>query len=125
MFPTFHELRPVFDHMFNHGLVKIFMTNLCANSACNIPGIPSATCDAASIEIHSVQTLADCYLLESNGNARIKELTMKTPSYKFCVNYSRGCAILKTRSTGIVTVYRHLVQQVPGLTLRVVMPAQN
>lgn len=125
MFPTFHELRPVFDHMFNHGLVKIFLTNLCPNSECRIPTIPSATCDAASIRINSVDTLAKCYLLESSGNARIKELILKTPTYTFSINYRRGCAILKTRSTGIVSVYRDLVRQVPGLTLRVVMPAQN
>ena len=101
------------------------MTDLCRNSTCRIPGLPSATCDAASIEIHSLQTLADCYALQSDRSARIKELTLKMPSYRFCVNYSRGCAILKTRSTGIVAVYRDLVQQVPGLTLRVIMPAQN
>jgi hypothetical protein len=124
MFPTFDELMPLFEYMFSQGSVKIFMTDLCENSQCHIPTLPFARCDAASIEIRSIQILEDCYRLQSEG-ARIKQLRVKTPAYSFYLNYSARYAMLKTRSTAIVTLYRDIIRQVPGLVLRVVMPAQN
>jgi hypothetical protein len=124
MFPTFEELMPLFDYMFSQGSVKIFMTDLCENSQCHIPTLPFAVCDAASIEVRSIEILEDCYRLQSEG-VRIKQLRVKTPAYSFYLNYSAGHAMLKTRSTAIVTLYRNLIRQIPGLTLRILMPAQN
>jgi hypothetical protein len=122
MFPSFDQLRPVFEFMFRSGPVKIFLSGLPINSECHIQSLPPAPCDAASIRLASIQMLSDCYQLE---DIQIKRVTLKTPSYTLYLDYTRECAVLKTDSTSLIRVVKAVIQQVPNLSLQVVMPAQN
>ena len=125
MFPDFEELRRLFDYMFNHGVVKIHLTNLSANAECHIPALPRVQCDAATIRLDSIEVLEECYSLAADGDARIKSVALKTPYCTFHIDYIRKRATLKTQTVSLVTTYRNLVGQVPGLTLQVLIPAQN
>jgi hypothetical protein len=125
MFPDFEELRPLFAYMFNHGPVRAHLTNLSINAECLIPSLPRLQCDAASIRLDSMEVLEECYSLVADGDAKIKNVTLKTPYCTFHIDYNRKRATLKTQTVSLVTVYRTLVGQVPGLTLQVLIPAQN
>ena len=125
MFPDFEELRRLFDYMFNHGPVRAHLTNLSVNAECLIPTLPRTQCDAASIRIASIEVLEECYSLAADGDARIKSVALKTPYCTFHIDYIRKRATLKAQTVSLVTAYRNLVGQVPGLTLQVLIPAQN
>lgn len=125
MFPDFEELRPLFDYMFTHGTVRAHLTNLSVNAECLIPTLPRVQCDAATIHLHSIELLEECYSLAADGDAKIKSIALKTPYCTFHIDYIRKRATLKTQTVSLVTTYRNLVGQVPGLTLQVLIPAQN